>query len=110
MLDIFVRKPLASRALRESHSLAQRSIICFAVGCVKRVHREAAFDADHEGVLLRIIIWVESKLYAVVVAALTRPALCARLVICTDGAPVESGSYDSPSAPRTMESVGSMST
>ena len=57
MLDIFVCKTLAARALCQSHAFAERSIIRFAVGCVERVHREATFDTDHEVVLLGIILW-----------------------------------------------------
>jgi len=46
MFDVFIGEPLAARTLSQSNSFAERSIIRFAVGCVKSIDRETAFDAD----------------------------------------------------------------
>jgi hypothetical protein len=45
MLDIFVGKALATRALRQSNTFSQRTIVRFAVGGVERVDWKSAFNA-----------------------------------------------------------------
>lgn len=46
MLHVFIREPLAPRALRQAHAFAQRAVVGFAVGGVEGVDGGAAFDAD----------------------------------------------------------------
>ncbi|KAI5300011.1 alpha-1,2-mannosyltransferase (Kre5) [Ascosphaera pollenicola] len=45
MLDVLIRELLAARTLRQSHALAQRAVIGFAVRRVEVRDGEAAFDA-----------------------------------------------------------------
>lgn len=45
MLDVFVGEALAPRTLRQSHPLSQGAVVGFAIGGVKGVHRESAFNA-----------------------------------------------------------------
>ena len=49
MFDIFVGKALASRTLGQPNSFAERSIICFAIRCIKSIDWETAFNADWHG-------------------------------------------------------------
>lgn len=49
MLDIFVREALATRALCQSHALAERFVICFAVCCIQCAHWIAALDTYWHG-------------------------------------------------------------
>lgn len=46
MLDVFVGKFFASRALGELHAFTQSAVICFGVGCVERFDGKTAFDAN----------------------------------------------------------------
>jgi hypothetical protein len=45
MLDVFVRKALAVRALCEPHAFAECAVVGFAVGCVQHGNRVPASDA-----------------------------------------------------------------
>jgi hypothetical protein len=46
MLDILVCEPLTMGTLCQAHAFAQRSIVRFAVFCIKRVYRVSTFYAD----------------------------------------------------------------
>jgi hypothetical protein len=46
VLDILVRETFAARALRQTHSLSQRTVIGLAVRMVERVDGKPAFDTD----------------------------------------------------------------
>ena len=46
MLDIFIRKALASRALRESHTFAQGAVVGFTVSCIETADRVSTLYAD----------------------------------------------------------------
>jgi hypothetical protein len=49
MLHVFVREPFAARALRQSHSAAQRPVVRRRVGRVERLDRVPAFDTYWHG-------------------------------------------------------------
>ena len=46
VLDIFVREPLATRTLRQTHTLAQRAVVGLAVGRVQVRELVAALYTD----------------------------------------------------------------
>jgi hypothetical protein len=55
VLDIFVGEPLAPRALRQTHALAERTVICLAVCRIEMRDWIATFNAYWHGASL----WIE---------------------------------------------------
>jgi hypothetical protein len=51
MFHVFVRKALASRTLRQTHTLAQRAVVGAAVSAIQVRDGVRAFDADGHRVI-----------------------------------------------------------
>lgn len=65
MLDVFVGKAPASRALCKSDAFAERPVVGFAVACIKLVHWKAALNADWH----HIFDWQDEQLRQLKVSA-----------------------------------------
>lgn len=65
MLDVFIRKSFAARALRQPHAFAETAIVGLAVFVVETVDRVAAFDADghfcYRGSITGVAIIIEAE-------------------------------------------------